>query len=249
MATTKISPPLPPRAMNALKRVLPDGVYHRFVGRHEKGSMALWQRLVAALAPGSAVLDIGAFHGEYAVAAARGGHGLRVWAFEPNDGEMPELQSACAPLGIVVEPAAVTATDGTVSFALDGQKSHMLSADDDAGDVLDVRAVALDSWLPDDALPVALMKVDVEGAEDDVFLGGSALMARCRPVVLCEILSDEAGQRVERALPEHYRYFRIDEDHGPVPETSLRRRAWRHKNHLLVPAERVDDLAAVLVPA
>ena len=48
-----------------------------------------------------------------------------------------------------------------------------------------VRAARLDDLIPDDR-PIALVKIDVEGGELQVFRGGVATLKRCRPFVVFE---------------------------------------------------------------
>src|SRR6185369_14589437 len=55
------------------------------------------------------------------------------------------------------------------------------------GTVIKVPVVSLDeSWRQLAEPDVSLIKIDVEGAEADVFAGASALLERCRPAVLVE---------------------------------------------------------------
>src|SRR5262249_26253346 len=51
--------------------------------------------------------------------------------------------------------------------------------------LITVRTERLDALVPDD-VPIALMKVDVEGAEMQVFRGAADLISRCRPFIIFE---------------------------------------------------------------
>lgn len=46
--------------------------------------MRLWTRMAAVVPPGSAILDIGAFRGAYALAAKTANPATLVYAFEPT---------------------------------------------------------------------------------------------------------------------------------------------------------------------
>ena len=237
--TSVPGPPLPFRAMAVAKRVLPSSVYYRYLGRHERGSLSVWRRLVDRAPVDSSILDVGAYHGLYALAARERRSDVEVVAFEPNQEALATLRAACAGRSIATEGLAVAAVTGSVSFSLDGESSGIVAADHE-GDGVQLAAVSLDDWTDAHGADPWLLKVDVEGGEDGVLTGGRRVMARARPIVLCEVLDDEAGRRVQRALPEGYRYFRIDEDRGLRHEQTIERRAWRHKNHLLVPAEHAS---------
>ena len=73
-----------------------------------------------------------------------------------------------------------------------------------------------------------VMKVDVEGGEPDVFAHGSEFLAAHRPDILCEVLADADGSRLEELLSVHgYRYFHVGSDSirerpGIVPDDSVR---------------------------
>ncbi|MEM7285170.1 MAG: FkbM family methyltransferase [Actinomycetota bacterium] len=231
-------PPLPLRAMTVAKRILPHPVYYRYLGRHERTSMALWGALVDRAPGGAVILDVGAYHGVYAEAARQRRADVAVIAFEPNADALEKLRPTCADLEIAVEELALARATGSVAFSLDGESSGIVDHDN-ARERIEVGAVSLDDWADANGADPWLLKIDVEGSEDDVLTGGRMTMERARPIVLCEVLDDAAGRRVEQALPDDYCYFSIDEDRGPRRESSIRRWAWRHKNQLLVPSESV----------
>ena len=232
-------------AMDALRKVLPQRVYFRYVGRHEHGSMRLWRGIVAGLPTSASVLDIGAFRGEYALAARESRTDLLVHAFEPNPEQLPPLREAVAGRDIHVEPVALAEEAGQLSFALRGAASQLLDGSGASGGdaaAVTVRAVALDPWAKEEGVLPTLIKVDVEGGEAAIFRGGQETLERGRPIILCEVLTDAAGEAVAAAMPEGYLYFEINEDKGIKQADIPTRRLWRYCNWLLVPSERRSEI-------
>jgi FkbM family methyltransferase len=229
-----------------LRRVLPARMFRRCIGRHEDESLYWWRRIAAHVAPGQAILDIGAFHGEYALAARDVNPTAEIYAFEPNPASLRVLRPACDRRSITVIEAAVSAKNGELPFVDCSDRSRILdleSPSDLQEEVLSVPAVTLNSWVTRNSIVTALIKIDVEGAEAGILRHGDQVLAQQRPVILCEILSDVAGREVRMVLPNWYRLYHIDENRGIQEESRLTRRRWRNKNWLLIPQ---DQEAAVL---
>lgn len=225
-----------------MRRVLPARVYYRYVGRHEHGSMRLWNELVSGLSPGSTVLDVGAYHGIYALATREIRSDLAIFAFEPNENALEDLRTATAGKDITVVASAVSDRTGPVSFSTSGETSHVIESPSETNDDVTVQAIELDRWASGLNLEVSLMKVDIEGSEDAAFRGARHLMERSRPIVLCEVLTEAAGRRVAASLPQGYVFFAINEDRGPTEAPIPTRTHYRHKNWLLVPKERRHEI-------
>ena len=77
-----------------------------------------------------------------------------------------------------------------------------------------VDVIALDRWCERHGVLPALIKIDVEGHEPAVLSGGSDVLSRCRPIILCEVSSNAAGDAVMRTLPPRYRYYRSMKNAG-----------------------------------
>lgn len=215
--------PWNPYVQAGLKRVLPEAVYLRYVGRHELGSMRIWREYARACT--DAILDIGAYHGVYALAAREENSRVPIYAFEPSPSSLPVLRQVCEEKNIHIEAFAVAERTGEVGFRIRGQGSQM--AEDGP---IRVSTISLDEWAK---VPVSLLKIDTEGAEAAIFRGARRLL-ESKPTILCEVLHNEAGEAVMDALPG-YRYFRIDEDRGTEERQRITREHWRHKNWLLLP--------------
>lgn len=218
-----------------LKRILPANIYGEYIGRHEQGSLQIWKSLSVQLKPQSAILDIGAFHGDYAMAARSVNRQAVIFAFEPNPVSAAVLRQNCAGMDITVEECAVTQKSGQVVFLLSSATSHVTHANDLEGqEFTSVRAVNLDDWASGKDMQFSLVKIDVEGSESDVLHGAQKVLGEHRPVILCEVLSDEAGLKVMEALPPGYFYYHIDENKGLSMKPRVDRKKWRYKNWLFV---------------
>jgi FkbM family methyltransferase len=141
-----------------------------------------------ALAEDACCVDIGANMGvvlrDIVRVAPRGRH----IAYEP----LPELAAELARdfPQVEVRQAAVSDHMGEATFYRHMQRDTRsgLSALDYGEEQLEpfaVRLEDLDSSLPDDFVP-ALVKIDVEGAEEQVIRGAAQTLARHRPIVVFE---------------------------------------------------------------
>ncbi|MCC6212789.1 MAG: FkbM family methyltransferase [Burkholderiales bacterium] len=177
--------------------------------------------------PGHTVWDVGANLGLFAFAAAhRAGPGGRVFALEPDAWLVQLLRRSCAlqppasaPVQIV--PAAVAAAVDlrTFNIAARSRATSFLEGygSSQAGGVAErhtVVSVSLD-WLAE-RLPLPdVLKIDVERAEVEVFEGARGLLARKRPVVICEV-SEENAAAVAAFLKE--RNYRVFDGECPISE-------------------------------
>lgn len=218
--------------MAVLKKILPRKIYLRHVGRHEEGSLELWREYARQVPRDRGILDVGAFHGIYALAAREENLVAPIYAFEPNPTSLERLTEACRGQRIQVEPVAVAETSGTVSFLTDDSRSQMSESGSSY-----VPSISLDEWRAERQVDPSLIKIDTEGAEVEIFRGAAKLLKECQPVILCEVLTDEAGEAVMEVLPKTYSYFKINENRGPEERDRITRDEWRNKNWLLVPSE------------
>jgi FkbM family methyltransferase len=173
---------------------------------------------VAMLArPDAVTIDVGAHAGIITTAAA--GAAREVWSFEPTPETSSRLDETVRLNGL----GNVTVFRNAVGV---GRSSATIDSTADPGLVtigtgsLDVAVVALDDvWEDHGRPPVSLVKIDVEGAEEDVIRGARCLLAVCQPAVLVEVTDGERLQTIsellaaaglKRALPpgfEPYNYL------------------------------------------
>jgi FkbM family methyltransferase len=172
-------------ALRALRR--------SFLPAHVRADIRDHERLVALLAellePGSDCLDVGAHEGavlrEIVRLAPGGGH----VAWEPLPAFARRLRAEFP--SVEVREAALSDRAGERDFA------HLVGAPGWSGfvarpvpgggpvETIRVRCERLDDALPEGIAP-AFIKIDVEGAEEEVLLGATETLRRHRPVVAFE---------------------------------------------------------------
>jgi len=189
--------------------------------------------LARIVKPGNHVVEAGANIGSHTIGLARsvGPHG-RVYAFEPQRACYSLLQSQIA-LNQVYQVQAYSEALGHSPERLwlpyidyskpDNFGGASLSCNQSPqAEAIDV--TTLDSRLPD--APLSLIKIDVEGMEEDVIRGGSNLIRKHRPMLYVEndrieksrslvALIMEFGYRLWWHIPELYNksnFFQIREN-------------------------------------
>lgn len=197
-------------------------------GRRPEPDDAFALDLVVNLARRADVfLDVGAYTGVFTVATAVANATLRAHAFEIVPAVAETLRENLERNGVadrvVVHQEGVGAPHTTMRVPT-GEGGSALpsfySARMQFDEGIEVSFRALDeagAEVGEEASVV--MKVDVEGAEDDVFRYGQDFLARHRPDILCEILYGEADSRALQAMfdPHGLRYYLVrDDDLLPV---------------------------------
>jgi FkbM family methyltransferase len=217
-----------------------------FAGTFEPRERALFAGLVQ---PGMTVLDVGAHAGLYSlIASKRVGPLGRVIAFEPSPRERERLAAHVRlnkAANVVVEPVALGEEDGEADlFVVDAEETgcnSLLPGEVGPGHAVRVPLRSLDGYAIRAGLErVDVIKMDVEGAELSVLRGARALIARTRPVVLCEI--EEARTRPwgynGRAIVDLLNDWKYDcfsvADTGDL-EPASSDRAWFNGNYLARP--------------
>jgi FkbM family methyltransferase len=163
------------RVINGTDRVL---VLPELRGISESYEPEVWRHVMAQLQPDDTFVDVGAFFGLYAIAAARRvGRAGQVFAFEPVPSSFDILKKHIALNAVqdVVEAhsCAVGDHDGTASFASEHScQSHILP---DGSDSMKVPIRSLDSVLKDRRAEI--IKIDVEGFEEQVLKGAEQLLS------------------------------------------------------------------------
>lgn len=209
----------------------------------------------AAARRADVAVDIGAYTGLFTLVAARANPGLEVHAFEIVPANYRALFDNCVRndvLGRVTlhhagvgEPgASLRVPAGTSGSAL--PDFHSSAQGFESG--VAVRLVSLDSLvnlLPREAR--VAVKVDVEGAEVDVFAHGQRFLAEYRPLILCEVLPDADAVALAAQLESHGYSFHLVRERDVAPagriEPSERYRDW-----LFVGGDAERELAELRIP-
>lgn len=188
---------------------------------YEPMSLKLWSEL----AKNSAVtLDVGSYTGVYSLVAASQNRKGKVHSFEALDMVYSRLlinRGANGLGNMDVHHMALSDREGNAQFnvfAGDGVLSTGSSLiEKQSGRPVfqkkTVRAARLDDLVDELKISrVDLMKIDAEGAEHLIFMGGMEVIKKCKPDIICEFLKGAQTAEIDANLADiGYRYFRINE--------------------------------------
>jgi FkbM family methyltransferase len=223
------------------------------------GDLRLIWRL---LQPGMTFLDLGAYHGVYSVVAAkRVALNGRVIAFEPSPREQRRLRLHLRYNRLksaVAEPFALAAENGKAPMLIvvkgyTSMNSLRPPATSYPTQQIAVDTTALDEYLSRKAIEkVDVAKIDVEGAEMEVFRGAERFLGRMRPILICE-LNDQvtrpwgypARQIACHLQTNGYQWFDIRAD-GTLLHHRLTTEYPNAVNYLAVPVEAVNRVRGFL---
>ena len=214
-------------------------------------------RLAVAATHGM-VLDVGANTGFYSLLAARTAPGRPIYAFEPLPDVIRRLEANLDLNGlrerVTIVASAVGAEDGEAKLFVPEptgeiiESSASLNADfkEHHSEVLTVPVTTLDTfWRSKGSGAVSVVKIDVEGFEDAVLGGASRLLEQARPIVFFEVLPGSEVKAIE-AVADRAGYIdcRLRAFDAVIGDAiQFDPDGW---NHALVPAERADELTAIV---
>jgi len=202
----------PPLRMQVIPRELMNKALYLY-GTFEISETRLTQAL---LHPGMTLIDVGANIGYYSLVGARlvGPTGV-VHSFEPNAAVRSRLADHVEMNGfrnIVLHDRAVTRSSGTIKFYVSAVRendgiSSTIPREGLENVAAEVPCVSLDEFVAAAGLGhVDLVKIDVEGAELDVFEGGRRVLGAAEgPALLFESFDIEAILPTLRDLGYHAR--------------------------------------------
>lgn len=154
---------------------------------YDAQTIAIMRRV---LRPDSTAIDVGAFEGSMLRHMFRFAPRGRHFAFEPIPEKVGRLQRKFPQAHVY--PYAVGAEPGPATFhcaldhpALSGLRRRLEDLPNERVREIQISVETIDRIIPAD-LPIAFIKVDVEGGELGVFRGGVATLRRSRPVVVFE---------------------------------------------------------------
>lgn len=220
-----------------------------FAGNWEGESLRLWRDLCAGA---ETVLDVGANTGVYALAASSVSPMAQVVAFEPVKRVFDRLAENAVLNGgrITVVNAAASDREGVATLH-DTDGDHVYSASLEYEMMgrrytraYEVPALTLDAFCAAEGIGrVDLVKIDVERHEPAVFRGFQATLAASRPDILVEILDEEIGSAVSKAVSGlGYSAYAVN-DHGPDAGLHpVRRLGTVERNYLLCQPKNASRL-------
>jgi len=188
----------------------------------ERVSINLWKELCQNQ---KIIIDIGANSGLYSLVAKAVSPQSNVYAFEPIVRVYNRLlrNNIINGFNIHAEPVALSNYDGE-GTVYDTSDNHILSvtvnknlhATNIKSNPVIIPVRKLSTYVQEKKIEkIDLIKLDVETHEPEVLEGMNGLLAKFRPVLLVEVLSDEAGSRIQSLVAGlDYLYFDIDENSG-----------------------------------
>jgi FkbM family methyltransferase len=183
--------------------------------------------------PGMSLVDVGANVGAYALPLARlAGEKGRVWAYEPGTGNRECLLAGIMEnrlSNVIVSGSALSnrVSDGWLASGPSGESHALLPSGQQSASGEPVRVSTLDeecrrqSWHDID-----FIKIDAEGQEAQVIVGGREFLAAASPLVMYEVKHGDENHHDLRWLFEvlGYRNYRLTGDAGflcPVQDEAL----------------------------
>ena len=150
--------------------------------------------------------DVGAHVGEYCYAMERCVNSSRICAFEPN----PET---CALLRrffpkIHIENTALSDSEGTAELSIprSGKKTYAtrgtLEHSESGDQMIEVPLTTLNAFAARISKPLSFLKIDVEGHERKVIVGGKQTILRDHPIMLIEIEERHSAQPIAETFKE-----------------------------------------------
>lgn len=167
------------------------------------GLLAAWQ----LTGPSGAFLDVGANAGVYALLCRLRHPSMEVVAFEPSPDTVragrrwAETNDAA----VRFEQIALSESEGegTLHLSKRSDASHSLVAGfRETTGTIAVPLETLDGYVEREGVTPTVVKIDVEQHELAVVRGARETLARCRPVVVMELLRSRAARRAHRLLGE-----------------------------------------------
>jgi FkbM family methyltransferase len=234
-------------------RLLPRAAYQRLLahsksrdfrsGRFREPELDLVEVL---LEPGEVAVDVGANHGMWTLALAdRAGAAGRVFAFEPVPFTFGTLRAVVRRnrlANVTLRNEGCSEGPGSVDFIVpiqragtsDDLQAHLASRDGNAADNGSTRVccqlTTLDLAL-EGVEKIALLKLDVEGAELLALRGATQLLSRQGPAIVCEVdaeflagFEQTPADLVEFLRERGYQAFRYEGERGrllPVADPAL----------------------------
>jgi FkbM family methyltransferase len=220
-------------------------------GVFEADNVRILQKLCR---PGSYMLDVGANLGLMALPVLRCVPDARVISFEPSPNTAPWLKQTIAQSGVTdrwqLIEKAVACAPGVAQFSLSTLTQGLYDGLRHTKRTNEVRTVEVEvttldeEWERLGCPDLSVIKIDVEGGELDVLLGGRECLKRTRPFVLsewCSLNIQAYGIRNDSLLQfarEHdYLLYGLPEMIRVNTPKDLEMQAMRTESFLMVPLQ------------
>lgn len=188
------------------------------------------------------VFDVGAQIGYLSLVMGKAAEGgTTIYSFEPETTNAMRLRNNVQLNGLAnvnIEQCALSDKTGTLKLFLSrdnnaGTHSTVFVEHNVSTDYIEIPATTIDAFVEARSIPrLDLIKIDVEGAELEVILGGTRTLSRLFPVIVMELSDglqksrDFTTQQLKALLADRgYSSFRIDDDGSlrtsPVDEYHL----------------------------
>lgn len=205
-----------------------DGVAMRFYwnGFYEKFTLKLWGK--ASENHNQFVIDVGAHTGAYTLTAFQAG-AKHVVSLEPHFGNFSRLlvnlrannfdttnalmAGAGREVGVTLL-SVPTRLDYLSTGSAIGKKNNCFN--------FPINVVTIDQIMGEKhQANIGLIKIDVEGHENNVLLGAINSIKKSKPLIFFECLTDEVGNRISETLkPLGYKFWVIDDHAGTIIPTA-----------------------------
>jgi FkbM family methyltransferase len=201
---------------------------------YEGVSMQYWIKLCNF---SEVVMDIGAYHGIYALVAASIHPDKKVFAFEPVKGSYNILLKNIRinHFSIKAFNCAVSDEDGMAEFYNIDSSANLIGSLNKKSFIHPEKLVvqtipvrSAGSILREFNLPkIDLVKIDVEGHEINVLQGMYDYLRRDKPSLILEVLNEESARKLNELFKElDYLYFDIDEINPPRQIHEIKKSAY-----------------------
>lgn len=200
-------------------------------------SINVWRSMAATAPATGVILDIGAYIGEFALAARAVNKASEIYAFEPNPDSLNLLKPVCKKNKIGVVDKAISNKNEKVLFQCNSRISA-ITKDASNGNTIQAQAITLDSWVKKNHKIPYLIKIDVEDASGKTLQGAKNTLNKHRPIIICEVLTNDVGEMIAEVLPASYSRYLINENNGLEAKKEIKRYDWRYTNWLFLTRDK-----------
>jgi FkbM family methyltransferase len=236
---------------------------HAVTGAWELNNFKTLLKLVKKgfkLSPQATIIDVGANIGMYEIFFSKQlGDQAKVIAFEPAREALHMLKQNIAvnKLNLTLVEKAVSNEVGTVDFF---ESHHHVSSlikewavgyDEQKAVKVTVPCTTLDAYCSENELAPDFIKVDIEGGGMYALPGAYNTIAQHRPLIFIESHMAGEDQAIIDVLANHnYEAFRVtDHKWVTVKSENYKNPNGVHGTLLLCPAEKAEEMDAILLPA